>query len=38
MMLQDSLVALYAEVRREIGVSHAREVYREPDAWMTQDL
>jgi hypothetical protein len=37
MMLQDSLVTLHVEVRREIGVPHAEEVYREPEEWMTRD-
>jgi hypothetical protein len=34
MMLHDSLMHLYAEVRREIGVPHADDVYREPDDWI----
>lgn len=38
MMLQRSLIMLVGEVRSEIGVSHADEVFREPDEWMEQDL
>jgi hypothetical protein len=34
MLLQDSLMVLYVEVRREIGLRHAEDVYREPDEWM----
>ena len=34
MMLQDSLMRLYTEVRREMGVPHADQVYREPDEWV----
>jgi hypothetical protein len=34
MMLHDNLMRLYAEVRREMGVPHADEVYREPDEWV----
>lgn len=33
-LLQDWLMVLYAEVRREIGVSQAQDVYREPDDWL----
>ena len=33
-MLQESLMKLYAEVRRELRVPHAGEVYREPDEWV----
>jgi hypothetical protein len=35
LMFQDSLIMLYAEVRREIGLPHADEVYREPDEWVS---
>ena len=38
MMRQHSLTTLVAEVRREIGVPHADDVYREPDEWMERDL
>ena len=34
MMLHDSLIALYAGVRREIGTPHAEDVYREPEDWI----
>jgi hypothetical protein len=34
MLLQDWLMILYAEVRKEIGVSQAKNVYREPDEWL----
>ncbi len=34
MLLQDSLMTLYSEVRREMGLRHAADVYREPDEWM----
>jgi hypothetical protein len=34
LMLHDSLIILYAAVRREIGMPHADEVYREPDDWI----
>jgi hypothetical protein len=34
LLLQDSLMKLYVEVRREIGVSRAEDVYREPDEWI----
>jgi hypothetical protein len=34
MMLHDSLMALYAQVRRELGVPRADEVYREPEEWL----
>jgi hypothetical protein len=33
-MLQDSLMILYTEVRRELGVPHASDIYREPDEWI----
>jgi hypothetical protein len=38
MMLQHSLIKLVGEVRSEIGVAHAGEVFREPDEWMERDL
>jgi hypothetical protein len=38
MMLQHSLIKLVEEVRSEIGVAHAGEVFREPDEWMERDL
>lgn len=34
LMLNDSLMVLYAEVRREIGTPHAADVYQEPDEWV----
>jgi hypothetical protein len=34
MMLHDSLMTLYAQVRQELGVPHADEVYREPEGWV----
>jgi hypothetical protein len=34
LMLQDALMELYAEVRREIGLPHANDVYREPEDWV----
>jgi hypothetical protein len=34
MLLQDWLMVLYAEVRREIGVPQAKDIYREPDEWL----
>jgi hypothetical protein len=34
LLLQDSLMKLYVEVRREIGISRAEDVYREPDEWI----
>ena len=37
-MLQHSLATLTTEVRREIGVPHADDVYREPDEWIERDL
>lgn len=37
-MLQNSLITLVANVRHEIGVPHANDVYREPDEWMEKDL
>ena len=33
-LVQDWLTKLYAEVRREMGVPHADDVYREPDRWL----
>jgi len=33
-MLHDSLMTLYAQVRRELGIPHANEVYREPEDWV----
>jgi hypothetical protein len=33
-MLHDSLMTLYAQVRRELGIPHADEVYREPEDWV----
>lgn len=33
-VLQESLMKLYAEVRRELRVPHADEAYREPDEWI----
>ena len=38
MMLQQSLTTLVAEVRREIGVRNADDVFQEPDEWIEQDL
>jgi hypothetical protein len=38
MMLQHSLLKLVGEVRREIGVPHSGDVFREPDEWMERDL
>lgn len=32
-MLNDSLIALYAGVRREIGTPHPEDIYREPEDW-----
>ena len=37
MMLQHSLIKLVEEVRREIGISHADEVFQEPEEWMERD-
>jgi hypothetical protein len=34
MLLHESLLALYASVRREIGVPHADDLYVEPEEWM----
>lgn len=34
MLLQDWLMRLYVEIRKEIGVPHPQEVYREPDEWL----
>jgi hypothetical protein len=34
LLLQDSLMRLYVEVRRETGVSRAEDIYREPDEWI----
>jgi|SRR3984957_18423572 len=34
LMLNDSLIALYAEVRREIGTPNPADVYQEPDEWV----
>lgn len=34
LLLQDWLMKLYIEVRREIGVSRPQDVYREPDEWI----
>lgn len=33
-LLNDSLLELYAAVRRELGLPRADEVYREPDDWL----
>ncbi len=33
-LVQDWLTKLYAEIRRETGVPHADDVYREPDRWL----
>lgn len=33
-MLHNSLITLYAAARRETGVPHADDVYREPDEWL----
>jgi hypothetical protein len=33
-MLHDSLIALYAAIRRELKVPNAADVYREPDGWV----
>jgi hypothetical protein len=33
-MLHDSLMTLYAQVRQELGLPHADEVYREPEEWV----
>jgi hypothetical protein len=33
-LLHDSLMTLYAEARRELGVPRAHEIYREPDEWV----
>lgn len=38
MMLQHSLIRLVGEVRSEIGVPNADDVFREPDEWMGRDL
>jgi hypothetical protein len=38
MMLQNSLITLITNVRHEIGVPRANDVYREPDEWMEKDL
>ena len=38
MMLQHSLIKLVGEIRSEIGVPHADDVFREPDEWMERDL
>ena len=34
MLAHDSLMRLYAAVRREMGIPNAGEVYREPDEWL----
>jgi hypothetical protein len=34
MLLQDWLMKLYVAVRKEIGVPHPQDVYREPDEWL----
>lgn len=34
LLLQDWLIRLYVAVRKEIGVPHPQEVYREPDDWL----
>ena len=34
MLLQDWLMRLYVEVRKEIRVPHPEDVYREPDEWL----
>jgi hypothetical protein len=34
LMLHDSLIALYAGVRREIGTPHPEDIYREPEDWV----
>jgi len=34
LLLQDWLMRLYIEVRREIRVPHPQDVYREPDEWL----
>jgi hypothetical protein len=33
-LLHDSLMTLYAEARRELGVPKADSLYREPDEWV----
>jgi len=33
-LLNDSLIELYAAVRRELGLPRPDEVYREPDEWL----
>jgi hypothetical protein len=33
-LVQDWLMKLYVEVRREIGVPNPQDVYREPDDWL----
>ena len=33
-LLQDWLLRLYVEVRKEIGVPRPQDVYREPDEWL----
>lgn len=33
-LLHDSLMALYAEARRELGVPRPDDIYREPDEWV----
>jgi hypothetical protein len=33
-LLNDSLIDLYAAVRRELGLPHPDDVYREPDEWL----
>jgi hypothetical protein len=37
-MLQHSLTTLVTNVRGEIGVPRAEDVYREPDEWLEKDL
>jgi hypothetical protein len=34
LLLQDALMSLYAEVRRELGVPRPGDVFREPDDWL----
>jgi hypothetical protein len=33
-LLNDSLIDLYTAVRRELGLSHPGNVYREDDEWL----
>jgi len=33
-LLHDSLMTLYAETRRELGIPGADDIYREPDEWV----